>query len=71
MPESRLLSVRKRQMSGIGGRVKRHLYKTKRGAVVTVPSDKVADLVDVKAHSIVVKDEVASSAKRRTHAQFV
>jgi 37-kD nucleoid-associated bacterial protein len=49
-----------KDLADIESRIKRHLYKTKQGAVVAVPSDKVADLIDVKAHSIVVKDEVTS-----------
>jgi hypothetical protein len=49
-----------KDLADIQGRIKRHLYKTKQGALVTVPSDKVGELVDVKAHSIVVKDEVTS-----------
>jgi hypothetical protein len=49
-----------KDLSDIEGRIRRHSYRTKQGAVVTVPSDKVSDLVDVRAHSIVVKDEVTS-----------
>jgi hypothetical protein len=49
-----------KDLADIEGRIKRYSYRTKQGAIVTVPSDKVADLVDVKAHSIVVKDEVTS-----------
>jgi hypothetical protein len=49
-----------KDLADIESRVRRHSYRTREGAVVTVPSDRVADLVDVKAHSIVVKDEVLS-----------
>lgn len=49
-----------KDLADIEGRIRRYSYRTKQGAIVTVPSDKVAELVDVKAHSIVVKDEVTS-----------
>ena len=44
----------------INSRIKRHSYKTKEGAILSVPSDKVAELVEVKPNRIVVKDEIAS-----------
>jgi hypothetical protein len=49
-----------KDLADIEGRIRRYSYRTRQGAIVTVPSDKVADLVDVRAHSIVVKDEVTS-----------
>ena len=54
------LSAFTKDLADIEGRIRRSSYRTKQGAVVTVPSDKVDDLIDVKAHSIVVKDEVTS-----------
>lgn len=49
-----------KDLADIEGRIKRHSYKTKRGAVVMVPSESVADLVDVRPDRIVVKDELVS-----------
>lgn len=48
-----------KDLSDIEGRIRRHSYRTKQGAIVSVPSDK-ANLVDVRANSILVRDEVTS-----------
>jgi hypothetical protein len=49
-----------KDLTDIEGRIKRHSYKTTRGAVVLVPSDQVEDLIEVTVDRIVVKDRVTS-----------
>jgi len=49
-----------KDLADIAGRIRRYHYRTKQGAVVLVPSDKVKKLIAVKPKSIVVKDEVES-----------
>jgi hypothetical protein len=49
-----------KDLADIQGRVSRHSFKTKRGAVVTVPSEEVEELVDVTANRIVVNDQLTS-----------
>src|SRR5690606_11357051 len=41
------LNAFQKDLADIAGRMRRHAYRTKHGAIVTVPSDKVADLVQV------------------------
>jgi hypothetical protein len=49
-----------KDLSDIDGRIRRHSYRTKRGAVLTVPSDQVSELIDVESERIVVKDQLVS-----------
>lgn len=49
-----------KDLSDIDGRIRRHSFKTKRGAVLMVPSDSVEELVDVEPERIVVNDQLAS-----------
>ena len=49
-----------KDLGDIQGRVSRHSFKTKRGAVLTVPSEDVEELVDITANRIIVNDQLTS-----------
>jgi len=53
----------KKDLADIEHRLKRYSYITKKGAVVTVPSEN-ADLIDVKIDRIVVNDPVVTVNKK-------